>query len=111
MRGMLPDGIVLDGGMPVAGLEIKCPAPDTFVEWGLAGEIPPEHLPQIHGSMIVTGLTTWHFMAHFQGCPPLIKTARWNSYTDKLKTAIEEFVIRYSIIRPQVLKVLGKEEG
>ena len=107
--GCSPDGIIIEDGMPVAGLEIKCPAPDTLVEWALDGSLPAEHLPQVHGSMIVTGLRRWELIAYFPGCPPFRATAEWDGYTDKLQTAIEEFVVRYAEIRPQVLRVLGKE--
>lgn len=107
--GCSPDGIILQDGVAVAGLEIKCPAPDTLIEWALAGDIPSEHLPQVHGSMIVTGLKRWEFIAYFPGVPPFRAHAVWNDYTDKLQAALEEFVIRYSQIRPQVLRLLGKE--
>ncbi|MCE5310489.1 MAG: YqaJ viral recombinase family protein [Acidobacteriales bacterium] len=106
--GCSPDGIIIEGGAPVAGLEIKCPAPDTLVEWALAGTLPPEHMPQVHGSMVVTGLRRWEFIAYFPGAPVFRAHAVWDDYTDKLKTALEEFVIRYAEIRPRVLKLLGK---
>ena len=65
--GCSPDGLIIDGGEVIAGLEIKCPSPDTFVEWVMADVVPAEHLPQIHGSMIVTGLKRWDFVAYFPG--------------------------------------------
>jgi len=107
--GCSPDGIILDAGEAVAGLEIKCPAPDTLVEWALAGTLPAEHMPQVHGSMVVTGLRRWEFIAYFPGTPAFRATATWDTYTDKLADALQEFVIRYAEIRPQVLSVLGKD--
>lgn len=107
--GCSPDGIILENGVAVAGLEIKCPSPDVLVEWALAGELPADHMPQVHGSMIVTGLRRWEFIAYFPGAPAFRAHAVWDSYTDKLAAAVEEFVIRYAAIRPQVLRLLGKE--
>jgi hypothetical protein len=106
--GCSPDGLIPWDGGYMAGLEIKCPQIDTLVEWMLAGTIPDEHLPQIHASMVVTGLRTWHFAGYHPGAPLFTPPpAEWNSYTDKLATALEEFVIRYSTIRPLVLEKLG----
>lgn len=107
--GCSPDGIIIEDGSAVAGLEIKCPDPDTLVEWAISGGIPSDHLPQVHGSMVVTGLRRWEFAGFFPGVPLFRAYAEWNSYTDKLAAALEEFVIRYAAIRPQVLKILGKE--
>jgi hypothetical protein len=110
--GCSPDGIILDAsGQAIAGLEIKCPAPDTLVEWAMSDGIPADHLPQVHGSMAVTGLRRWEFIAYFPGAPAFRSFAEWDAYTDKLAAALEEFVIRYSVIRPQVLKILGKESA
>ena len=107
--GCSPDGIVLDGdGIALAGLEIKCPSIGKLVDWKISGQVPAEHLPQIHGSMIVTGLRMWHFAAYFPGVPVMLGCVEWDSYTDKLKEVLEGFVIRYAEIRPTVLEVLGK---
>jgi putative phage-type endonuclease len=106
--GCSPDGLIVgpDGNWS-AGLEIKCPSIDTLVEWMLDGKIPSEHLPQIHASMVVTGLRTWHFTGYFPGVPLFVPPpAEWNSYTDKLADALEGFVIRYSEIRPKVIGLL-----
>jgi hypothetical protein len=106
--GCSPDGIIMENGVAVAGLEIKCPSPDTLVDWAMAGVVPPEHLPQIHGSMAVTGLRRWEFVAYFPGVPLFTATAVWGAYTDKILSSVEDFVIRYSEIRPKVLAILGK---
>lgn len=109
--GCSPDGIIMDAGEPVAGLEIKCPGPDKLVDWHLFGEgqVPGEYLPQVHGSMIVTGLRSWEFVGYFPGAPLYRARADWDDYTDKLQGVIEQFVIDYAEIRPVVLRALGKE--
>lgn len=104
--GCSPDGLIVEPDGVNCGLEIKCPAPDTFVEWALAGGVPAEHMAQVHGSMIVTGLKRWEFVAYFPGAPLFWACVEWDEYTDKLKEALMEFVAMYSEIRPKVLKVL-----
>jgi len=106
--GCSPDGLILGpNGQPISGLEIKCPAIDTLVEWMMAGELPADHLAQVHGSMIVTGLRRWEFVGYHPGAPLFLQSAEWNAYTDKMAAAVEEFVIRYATIRPAVLGLLG----
>lgn len=108
--GCSPDGIIIDDGEPVAGLEIKCPGPDKLVDWHLGdGGVPADYLPQVHGSMIVTGLRCWEFVGYFPGAPLYRARAEWDAYTDKLRAALEQFVIDYAKIRPAVLRALGRE--
>lgn len=108
--GCSPDGLVFDVRGVEAGLEIKCPAIDTLVEWLLSpGVIPKEYLPQVHGSMVVTGLREWHFCGYHPGAPLHLACAVWNDYTDKLALALDEFAANYYMTRKQVLRVLGKE--
>jgi len=66
--GCSPDGLVGDDG----GLEIKCPAPATHVEWVKAGVMPSKHLQQIMGCLWVTGRSWWDFMSYHQTMKPLI---------------------------------------
>ena len=108
--GCSPDGLVYHalGDSLAAGLEIKCPALSTLVDWMLADELPPEHMAQVHGSMVVTGLRQWDFCAYYPGAPLFTKTAKWDTYTDKLQAALFEFVARYRVIKKDVERVLGK---
>ena len=46
-----PDGIIGE----TTGLEIKCPNADTHVGWLLIGDVPEEHVLQVHFSMLVAG--------------------------------------------------------
>lgn len=110
--GCSPDGLVFDpAGRYTAGLEIKCPTIDTLVGWLVGpGGIPNEYLPQVHGSMVVTGLRRWEFVGYHPGNVPLYRaTAEWNDYTDKLAAELDDFVIRYAAIRRMVLTALGRK--
>jgi hypothetical protein len=66
--GCSPDALVLDKG----GLEIKCPAPATHVEWVKAGVLPSKHLQQIMGCLWITGRQWWDFMSYHPTMKPLI---------------------------------------
>ena len=58
--GASPDGFIGDDG----GLEIKCPIAETHIATLLAGEIPIEHLPQMHWGMACTGRAWWDFVSY-----------------------------------------------
>lgn len=108
--GCSPDGLIVsDDDHVLAGLEIKCPSPDTWIEWALDGnKVPDDHLTQCHGSMIVTGLRRWEFVAFFPGFPLFRAHVVWDEYTEKLKTAIEAFVIEYAETRGKILTLINK---
>ena len=66
--GCSPDGLVGEEG----GLEIKCAAPATHVEWVKAGALPAKHLQQIMGCLWITGRKWWDFMSYHPTMKPLI---------------------------------------
>lgn len=66
--GCSPDGLVGEEG----GLEIKCPAPATHVEWVKAGALPAKHWQQIMGCLWITGRKWWDFMSYHPTMKPLI---------------------------------------
>lgn len=112
--GCSPDGLIADAtGEFASGLEIKCPAIDTLVGWmlDLRDKVPPEYMPQVHGSMIVTGLRRWEFCGYHPGAPLYLATARWDSYTDALAKALDGFTARYRGIHALVTKALGKGDA
>jgi hypothetical protein len=77
------------------GLELKCPAPKTQVRWLSDGIVPVEHLPQVHGALIVTGRERWWFMSYCVGMPPLLLYVEPNAYTEALRGYLEEFNVKY----------------
>jgi len=64
--GCSPDGIY-----DAAGLEIKCPEPINHNAYFLRGICPKKYIPQVQGSMWVTGLKQWWFMSYHPQRPPL----------------------------------------
>jgi hypothetical protein len=86
---------VIENGQHVAGVEIKCPAPKAHVNYVLDGVLPAIYTPQVHGSMVITGLSTWHFFSYFPGLQPLHVVVKRDSYTEKLAAALKDFVALY----------------
>lgn len=55
--GASPDGLVGSDAV----LEIKCPKPETLIEWIVDGELPSEHRLQVQGELWVTDRSHCHF--------------------------------------------------
>lgn len=66
--GCSPDGLIGDDG----GLEIKCLQGAAHVEFLLTGEIPPEYVPQIQGSLWITGRKWWDYVSYHPNMPSKI---------------------------------------
>ena len=93
--GCSPDGLIHRGGNHVAGLEIKCPLPKTHLRYLLDGTLPDTYKPQVHFSMMVTGLP-WHFFSYCPGMKPLHLFVEPDAYTGRLQAMVEDFVSEYS---------------
>ncbi|MCP4833088.1 MAG: YqaJ viral recombinase family protein [Gammaproteobacteria bacterium] len=101
--GCSPDGLVCsDDGEYIAGLEIKCPQPDTHVDYLLEGLLPDKYKLQVHGSMAVTGLDSWWFVSYFPGMNPLIIEVKRDDFTDLVERRLEQFVLDFE---PTLLRV------
>ena len=83
-----PDGLLND-----KGLEIKCPLPHTHIEYLLKGEIPGKYIPQVQGSMLVTGLKEWDFVSYHPELKPLLVTVQADEeYQAKLSEYLSSFI-------------------
>ncbi len=59
--GCSPDGLVGDDGL----IEIKCPAPETLINYHAEGVFPQKYKPQVQGQLFITGRAwcdfyVWH---------------------------------------------------
>jgi len=82
-----PDGLLND-----AGLEIKCPLIHTHVGYLLGNKVPTEYIPQIQGSMLVTGFSHYFFMSYYPGLKPLILDVRRDDeFCEALKYELDIF--------------------
>lgn len=80
-------------GTDTGGLEIKNPAPWTHIGYLLKGTLPTDYIPQVQGSLWVTGVLQWDFMSNCSGFDPLIITVeRDEKYIEKLEKAVNAFI-------------------
>jgi hypothetical protein len=93
-----PDGIHI---RLVAGLEIKSPLAKNHAKALMSSTMPPEHRPQVHGGMAVTGLDRWWFASYCPGMRLHLVEIRRDGYTDALADALDRFVIYYGRFRDE----------
>lgn len=109
--GCSPDGLIYEGpDTLISGLELKCPKSQTHAQWILdGGGLPGEHKPQVHASMVVTGLPCWWFMSYYPGLKPMLVRVERDDYTAKVEAAAAEFAILLektkAIVRQQLTPV------
>lgn len=109
--GCSPDGLIVDeSGNWLSGLEMKCPAPKTHVQYVHEGELPDAYKAQVHGSMAITGLDTWHFFSYCPRFQPLHLIVQRDAYTDRLSKALDTFLIEYQAVMSDVRPKLNLPE-
>ena len=83
-----PDGLVGDD----SGLEIKCPKLSTHIGYLRGNALPVTYIPQVQGSMMVTGRETWNFLSFHPLVAELHKLVERDvKYCEILREAVEEF--------------------
>ena len=93
--GCSPDGMLMDEeivGRPLAGIEIKCPAPHTHCKYLAEGVLPKEYRAQVYGGMFATGFQKWVFLSYCRGFPPLILEVMQD---EKTKSAIDRAIYNF----------------
>jgi len=74
------------------GLEVKCPKLATHICYVLSNKIPNVYIPQVQGSMWVSGADGWWFMSYHPDYKPLIiYVERDNAYIEKMAKIILSF--------------------
>ena len=105
--GCSPDGLIMGADSHwIQGAEFKCPAPKTHVGYVREGVLPDAYVQQVHGSMAVTGLNSWHFFSFFPGLKPFHLLVKRDDYTEKLSKALDQFMIDYGKARELVIPKL-----
>jgi hypothetical protein len=105
--GCSPDGLIYKDGEPIAGVELKCPLAKNHLSYLVDGGIPKTYLPQVHFSMAITGLP-WYFMSYCHGMVPHIVPAKPDDYTEKMRDAVDRFLIYYSERRGYLRMLAGR---
>lgn len=87
--GASPDGLIGENG----GLEIKCPAPATHVEYLRGGKLPSKYKQQVMGCLWITGREWWDFMSYHPSMKPLIvRVERDEDYIAELEACVSKAV-------------------
>jgi len=87
--GCSPDGLIAEDG----GLEIKCPAPATHVEYLKAGVLPSKYKQQVMGCLWITGREWWDFVSYHPTMKTLIvRVERDEEYIAALEDCITQAV-------------------
>jgi len=87
--GCSPDGLIGEDG----GLEIKCPAPSTHVEYLRGGVLPSKYKQQVMGCLWITGREWWDFVSYHPTMKPLIvRVERDEEYIAALETCVTKAV-------------------
>lgn len=86
--GCSPDGLIGEDG----GLELKCPAIHTHVEYLIQNKVPTKYFTQVQGNLYVTGRKWWDFVSFYPGIKPLvIRCERDEAFIAKLDAALRDF--------------------
>jgi hypothetical protein len=108
LLGASPDGLFCpDIATPslLIALELKVPKPSTHIKWLLDGELPKEHIAQVHFTMALLDAPYGYFMSYSPGLAPLIIKVMRSDYTESMKAAMDnyrsEFMKAYVQIKGQ----------
>ncbi len=86
--GASPDSLIGDDGQ----LEIKSAAPDLLIDILKCDRVPPEHVAQLQGSLLVTGRAWVDLAIGYGGMPMLRKRVkRDESAIARLRVGLEQF--------------------
>ena len=86
--GCSPDVLIAEDG----GLEIKTALPHILIEQLLRGDVPPEHVAQVQGTMMVLERDWWDLMVYWPGMkPPVFRSRPDKPYQNNLRGEIDRF--------------------
>lgn len=86
-----PDGLIYEAGRLVAGAEVKSPSLAKYIGHVRRGILPPDYRLQIHASMAICEVETWHFGSYFAGKPLFHVPVKRERYTDTIAASLEKF--------------------
>lgn len=89
--GCSPDGLVGDDG----GLELKNPQAKTHIKYLVEKVLPEDYKGQVHGGLAISNLKWWDFVSYCRGLPPFKIRVYPDAYTDLMRSALEQFHVRY----------------
>jgi hypothetical protein len=91
-----PDGIIHDSsGKFVAGTEVKSPCLCNYYRHVIDDVFPDDYKLQVHASMAICEVDTWHFGSFFTGKPLFHKVVKRSIYTEKIGESLLAFRSMY----------------
>lgn len=103
--GGSPDGLVGDDGL----VELKCPAPETLINYHAEGILPLAYKPQVQGLLLITGRKWCDFVAwHPELSPFVIRVEPDEKYQTKQAEALLRLLEEIARIEASVKKVQHK---
>jgi hypothetical protein len=99
IAGCSPDALLGENGI----IEIKTKRGDILIEVLLKGNLPPEHVAQVQGSLWVTEREFCDFVAYWPGLPTFVKRChRDETYIANLAEEIARFDVEVAAIVERV---------
>lgn len=99
--GYSPDGLVGEEGL----IEIKSKAPHRHIECILNNAIPPEHMDQLWGGLLVSERKWIDFVSYCEGLPLFIKRVnRDEKVIGELRIGIDNFLIEMEALKEKVMR-------
>jgi len=106
MIGCSPDGLVLPDG----GVEFKCPKASTHVKTLMYGTIDIKYVPQVQGSLYITGLDWWDWVSYHPEMPSTrIRVLPDTVYQRKLDAVMNAFIETLLKKREEMKWILPEE--
>lgn len=106
-----PDGLIYQARKLLAGAEVKSPCLAAFYGQVARGTLPDDYKLQVHSSMAICEVDTWHFASYFHGKPIFHVEVKRDAFTDTVERSLIEFrdiyAARYEIVT-SALAALGK---
>jgi hypothetical protein len=107
-----PDGLIYQARKLIAGAEVKSPCLAVYYGQVARGTLPDDYKLQVHSSMAICEVDTWHFCSYFAGRPLFHVEVKRDAFTDTVERSLIEFrdvyAARYEIVT-EALATLGKE--
>lgn len=104
--GCSPDRLVGDTGL----LEIKCPKPETLIEYHKNGELPNDYKPQVQGQLWITGREWCDFFGYHPHLPPFqLRVERDEAFIEKLASHVKTFNAEFEELKRVAVGKMGVE--
>jgi len=104
MTGCSPDGLIDNNK---GGVEIKCPKASTHIKTLFNPSMPAKYIPQVQGSIWITGAEYWDWISFHPQMPPvLIRVLPDRTYQNKLDAVMNAFIDTLLKKREEIKRIL-----